>query len=200
MNSRMKRRLKIALLLVVVFLLWFVPRSGYFLVRNNPEKSDAILVAAGAQNQARYDRALELLRLGYAPVVLIDASADQNLYGHSYADLAQQFAPALAGPLADRIRVCPIAGDSTLLESKTAVACLQALHPTRVLLVTSDYHTRRAFAIFRRTMPQYHWSVGAAPDPYYFGPRWWTRRQWAKTNLLEWERLIWWQVVERWTN
>ena len=31
-----------------------------------------------------------------------------------------------------------------------------------------------------------------------FGTRWWTHREWAKTCLGEWERLIWWDALERW--
>src|SRR5580693_8799663 len=31
-----------------------------------------------------------------------------------------------------------------------------------------------------------------------FGTHWWTHREWAKTCLGEWERLIWWDALERW--
>jgi hypothetical protein len=40
--------------------------------------------------------------------------------------------------------------------------------------------------------------VAAARDDTQFGTRWWTDRQWAKTCLDEWLRLIWWNGVERW--
>jgi uncharacterized SAM-binding protein YcdF (DUF218 family) len=70
---------------------------------------------------------------------------------------------------------------------------------TRVLLVTSDYHTRRALDTFRRQLPQYHFSIVAVHDNSSFSPiGWWRRRQWAKTTVLEWSKLVWWKLVDRW--
>ncbi len=76
--------------------------------------------------------------------------------------------------------------------------CLQPLGAHRVLIVTSDHHTRRALAIFRQRLPQYHFSVAAARNPEEFGYAWWTNREWAKVTLNEWTKTLWWQVVDRW--
>jgi uncharacterized SAM-binding protein YcdF (DUF218 family) len=67
-----------------------------------------------------------------------------------------------------------------------------------VLIVTSEFHTRRALSIFRRRLPQYEFSVAAAHDPAHFGTAWWTRREWAKVTFDEWVKLIWWEAVDRW--
>jgi hypothetical protein len=40
--------------------------------------------------------------------------------------------------------------------------------------------------------------VAAAHDDYFFGLPWWNKREWAKTNLTEWQKLLWWQLWERW--
>ena len=69
---------------------------------------------------------------------------------------------------------------------------------TRILIVTSDFHTRRSLSIFRHEMPGKSFSVAAARDETQFGARWWTHRQWAKTCLDEWLRLFWWNAVDRW--
>jgi len=69
-----------------------------------------------------------------------------------------------------------------------------------VLLVTSDFHTRRALSVFRHEIPGYEYSVAAARDDAQFGDKWWTHRQWAKTFVNEWLRLIWWSAVDRWRN
>ncbi len=37
--------------------------------------------------------------------------------------------------------------------------CLSKLNAKRVLIVTSDYHTRRALSIFSELLPQYEWSA-----------------------------------------
>jgi uncharacterized SAM-binding protein YcdF (DUF218 family) len=67
-----------------------------------------------------------------------------------------------------------------------------------VLLVTSDYHTRRALSIFGKSLPAYRYEIAAASDPRDFGAQWWRHREWAKTALDEWLKLIWWELVDRW--
>ena len=58
--------------------------------------------------------------------------------------------------------------------------------------MTSDFHTRRALSIFREEVPGRSFSVAAAKDETQFGTRWWTHRQWAKTCLDEWMKVVWW--------
>jgi uncharacterized SAM-binding protein YcdF (DUF218 family) len=67
-----------------------------------------------------------------------------------------------------------------------------------VLIVTSEFHTRRALSIFRHELRGKSFSTAAARDDREFGTRWWQHRQWAKTCLYEWLRLVWWNLVDRW--
>lgn len=189
------------LTLVVVVLCaaaWCVLRGGELLVVDRPQKADALVVLAGDKTDVRYRKGLELLRNGYAQTMLLDASDDLTIFGRKYDDLAREYVATTAGELAPRVKVCPICGDSTLLETQSVARCLAPLGAHNVLLVTSDFHTRRAFSIFRKQLPQYQWSVAGAHDPYHFGVPWWREREWAKTTLTEWQRLLWWELVERW--
>jgi uncharacterized SAM-binding protein YcdF (DUF218 family) len=192
------RRLLLLLILVLLIVGWALSRSGDFLVVNRPEKADVIVVLAGDLNDVRYWRGLALLQSGYAHQLLLDASSDYVKYGRTYAATAADFVRARSGELADRARVCPIQGNSTVTETRYVVRCLEELRARKVLLVTSDYHTRRALSVFARRLPQYRWSVAAAGDPRVFGTRWWTNREWAKMWLIEWQRLVWWKLVDRW--
>jgi uncharacterized SAM-binding protein YcdF (DUF218 family) len=93
----------------------------------------------------------------------------------------------------------PIDGLSTKDESKDAEKCLARDGAKSVLIVTSDFHTRRALNVFRREVPEHQYSVAAARErSEQFGARWWTHRQWAKTLVDEWLRLIWWKMVDEW--
>jgi uncharacterized SAM-binding protein YcdF (DUF218 family) len=65
------------------------------------------------------------------------------------------------------------------------------------LLVTSDYHTRRALSTFNRVLPR-DYSIAAVFDAREFGVQWWRHREWAKMNFDEWLKLIWWELVDRW--
>jgi uncharacterized SAM-binding protein YcdF (DUF218 family) len=67
-----------------------------------------------------------------------------------------------------------------------------------VLLVTSDYHSRRALEIFRHEVRDYNFNVASSYDDSVFGTAWWRHREWAKTALSEWAKLAWWEAVDRW--
>lgn len=64
----------------------------------------------------------------------------------------------------------------------------------KVLLVTSNYHTRRAAHFLRTEAPWLQVAVTAAPDPFFKPGSWWKTRNGKKTFLLEWTKTIteWW--------
>ena len=194
----MLKRLIIAAVIVLAAL-FLIFQSGSHLTVDHPERSDAILVLAGDRNDVRYWRGLELLRAGYGHQMILDEGAER-MFGRTYAEHAAEFAARTAGEQAPRISVCVIQEDSTLRETAEAAKCLAQLQPPprTVLIVTNDFHTRRAFSIFRKRLPQDYWSMAAAHDDYFFGLPWWNKREWAKTNLTEWQKLLWWQLWERW--
>jgi hypothetical protein len=180
---------------VFVLALIFVLTSGSFLVVNHPERADVIVVLAGEQYR-RPALALALLSQGYAPKILIDVPATNTIFGHNLLQLAQEYVRSL--PQSQAVDLCPIVGLSTKAETEDVARCLPQLHAHKVLLVTSNYHTRRSLSIFRRQLPQYDFSVAAALDRQQFDPAWWRQRQWAKLNFDEWTRLVWWEMVDRW--
>ena len=169
--------------------------SGAFLVVNGPQHADVIVVLAG-ETDRRPARALELLRAGYAPQVLLDVPAAAKIYDRQTIDVAQNYVNGL--PDHEKIAICPIVGLSTKAEAQDVVRCLGRTTGERILLVTSDYHTRRALSIFRRELKGSEISVAAASDPAQFGGSWWKHRQWAKVNFDEWTKFVWWQMVDRW--
>jgi len=195
----MKRLVTILVIVVVLcVVLWFASPGGQLIV-DKPEKSDVIVVLAGSETDSRYWHALELLRAGYAQHLFLDAVEGVD-YGHSLVDLAREFVARTAGANASQVTVCPVDGDSTKDEAPQVDACLRTLQPFphTVMLVTDDYHTRRALSIFRNRVPQYRWTTAAARNPDTFGLPWWKHREWAKTYLTESEKLLWWELFDRW--
>lgn len=171
--------------------------AGRFLILDKPERSDIIVVLAGDFGDTRFLHALELLRSGSSQELILDAP-DWIEYGRMDSDLAREYIQSVAPDRAAHLHVCSFVGDSTLLELRGVSKCVHAVAPQAktALLVTSDFHTRRAFSIAQHALPEYRWSVAAAPDPR-FGVDWWKHREWAKTTLLEWQKLCWWKVTER---
>jgi uncharacterized SAM-binding protein YcdF (DUF218 family) len=186
---------KLRVVVLACLLLWLVAESGRFLVVDEPQKADVIVVLAG-ETDRRPARARDLLAHAYASRVIIDVPADAKVYESTDVELAQKWASSL--PQAAALTICPIQGLSTKAEALESVECVRKTGEGSILLVTSDFHTRRARSIFRHTLPAATIHVAAAYDPAQFGTRWWRHRQWAKTNFDEWLRLIWWELVDRW--
>jgi hypothetical protein len=170
-------------------------KAGGFLVIDEPRQSDVILVLAG-ETDRRPARALQLLAQGYGRRVVLDVPTNSKLYEFTQIQLAQKYIQDL--PQGASVSVCPINGLSTKEESKDVEKCLEHEGGERVLIVTSDFHTRRALSVYRRELPGHEYSVAAAWNERQFGVSWWTHRQWAKTFVDEWLRFLWWKAIDQW--
>ena len=179
----------------LTLLLLLAMNAGRILVVDAPQTSDLILVLAG-ETDHRPAHALELLHQGFGRRVLIDVPADTKVYDVLQLELAEQYVRNL--PDSALVRLCPIAGLSTREETHDVERCLTPQDGTRILIVTSDFHTRRALTIFRHELPDKKFSVAAARDAEDFGASWWTHRRWAKTLAAEWVRVLWWNLIDRW--
>jgi hypothetical protein len=182
-------------LLLAALFVGFGVNAGRILVVDAPQPSDVIVVLAG-ETEHRPMRALGLLDQGYARRVVIDVPAAARIYEYSQVQLAERYIQDL--PQARSLRVCPIDGLSTRDESHDVERCLAGEQGSRILIVTSEFHTRRALSIFRHEVKGRSFSVAAASNDIEFGTRWWKHREWAKTCVYEWLRLFWWNAVDRW--
>ena len=189
------RFLILAGLLLVGLAIAFAASAGSFLVVDAPAPADVIVVLAG-ETDHRPARGLQLLQQGYGRRVVLDVPAGTKIFGFGEVQLASKYAQDR--PEAASVKVCPIFGLSTRDESHDVVKCLAEMEGARVLIVTSDFHTRRALSIFRHEVRGKTFSIAAAYDDAQFGTHWWTQRQWAKTCAEEWLRLLWWNAVDRW--
>lgn len=189
------RRWRGLVVTALVGLVWIAMNGGRWLVIDAPQKSDVILVLAG-ETDKRPERGLRLLQQEYATRMILDVPAQARVYQWSQMELAQKYLSGL--PQAAGLTACPVFGRSTQEEARDAEKCLQAAGARSVLMVTSDFHTRRALEIWRHELPGYTMSVAAARDPEQFAEPWWQRRQWAKTFLAEGLKFLWWETVDRW--
>jgi uncharacterized SAM-binding protein YcdF (DUF218 family) len=190
----MSKRILVVVLLGIIAIL-LVRSAGSFLVVNAPEPSDVIVVMGGGEGDLRYWNGVRLMQEGHAHHLLLNVFSRGEIFGHSEIDLARDF---LNRTSPGQSTVCPVQLNSTYDEANYVAQCLEGSGVKSILLVTSAYHSRRALAILQRRLPQYHFSVYAADDPFYFGTRWWTNREWAKTTLAEWQRYLWWLFVDQW--
>lgn len=162
---------------------------------DDPQKSDVIVVLAG-ETDDRPRLGVSLLARQYATKMVLDVPAEQRIFENSATELAERWIDGL--PDRQSISICPIHGLSTKEEAREAARCIERAGGQRVLLVTSDFHTRRALSTFRHQNPRLTFSVAAAYNPGQFGTAWWRQREWAKTTWYEWTRFLWWECVDRW--
>ena len=176
------------LLAITAVALFLLARAGSFLIVHAPEPSDIIVVLDG-----EWPQAVKLRKEGYAPKILLNAGTNWRVYGRTEYDLATEFLNS-AKPAG--MELCPTTADSTLEEAADVQRCLAPLRASSVLLVASDFDTRRALEIYRARLPQYRWSVAASSAPYHDADQYWKHRSWAKSVLNGWEQYLWWKLVE----
>jgi uncharacterized SAM-binding protein YcdF (DUF218 family) len=180
----------LALAFIAIFLLLAlnhraVLRSvGDYLVEDqSPVKSDVAVVLAGDSRGRRIVRAGELVRQGWAPVALV--SGPLEVYGVNEAVLAIQFAQRHGFP-PEYFQAVPIRALSTLEEAQAFAPELRRRNVRSALLVTSNYHTRRAAEIFRQVVGNdVRFTPVAAADPYFGPDTWWQNREGQKTVFYE---------------
>ncbi len=188
--------LRLPLILIAIALV--LSQAGNFLVIDQPLPSDVGVVLQGDRADFRLNRGIELVKKGVTRELLVNADNRDPFFGKTLLQHAQAFIHTLPPELGARIHACPLKATSTIEEVADTERCLAPLRPSRVLVITSDYHTRRALSVFRTILPKYSWSVTASNDPVEFGESYWKSREWTKIAFLEWQRVFFWYLYERW--
>ena len=122
--------------------------ATWWLIARCPPMPSWCLRAIG--RDSRLNRGLQALKTGLGRELVARCRRPRLVFGKTLAQIAQAYIQTLPPELAAHIHVCPITARSTVAESADAARCLAPLHPHRVLIVTSDYHTRRALSVFQR--------------------------------------------------
>src|ERR1700678_2805854 len=156
----------------------------FWVVDEPPETSDVIVLLSGDNDDAeRATRAASLFKSGMAPRVLATGRALR-----SYATTTDLMKRDLVehGVAADAIVPFTHKADDTRDEA-TAVCEFVASHGwKKILLVTSNYHTRRAQYIYEHALPSSDQLLTvAAPDSDYDPNYWWKTRTGVKIFFHE---------------
>lgn len=179
----------------VCLLIW----GGDLLIAVDPPSAhvDAVVVLQGsiAAEKARIAGAIALLQQGVADRALLSVPKE-SYWGQSIPPVARSYLERNYGnALAGRVDFCETNADvnSTMQEAQAVMPCIQAHHWQSVVIVTSNYHTRRARLLWRKTVkndPKIHIWVEGVVDPEFKQP-WWRHRQSAKVWLTEFSKLVW---------
>lgn len=168
-------------------ILRFIAES--WIVEDRVEKAEALIVLGDDNFYAdRATRGVQLFREGKAPVIVASGrrlrpnAGIAELIEH---DLAERGVPK------DRIVRFTHDGDSTLEEAEALAKLVTQKKWHSVIVVTSNYHTRRARYIFRRVFPQgMQVSVASARDGDFDPEHWWEKRKSIKELTKEFAGMV----------
>jgi len=186
------RKITIVALLAVVLALshsiWF-RWLGEFLVKSEePFHADAVIVLAGDWNGDRVLRGAELVKQGFAPIAFI--SGPGYVYGINEGELAIEFAMKHGYPR-EYFEVMPSTSFSTRDEAAFSSSWLRARNVHKLMVVTNDFHTRRASKFFRAALgSDVEFRMIAVPDRFFSPDGWWHNREGQKVFFFEWSKTI----------
>ena len=120
-------------------------------------------------------------------------SGPRSVYGVRECDLAIAYAVHHGYPESWFI---PFPNDtrSTQEEAWAVLGELQRRYVHRILVVTSEYHTGRAYRTYQSTAHKMGAALEiraiAAPDPDFHSDSWWRSREGQKITFLEWTKTV----------
>jgi len=159
--------------------------AGEFWVVDEPAAPSDALIVLGDDNYAgdRAFHAAGLYREGVAPVVV--ASGRMLRQNASAADLIEHDLESFGVPAASIVKLSHHA-DNTKDEAIEVAKLVEARHWKRILVVTSNYHARRARFIYGRVLPSsVTFRVSGARDSEFDPAHWWETRRGQKLLFTE---------------
>jgi len=168
-------------------ILRFVAES--WIVEDADSKADALIVLSDDNFYAdRATRAAELFREGKAPIVVASGRRLRPVAGIAELmehDLVERGVPK------DKIIRLAHDGDSTREEAEALTKLVTQKKWHSVIVVTSNYHTRRARYIFHKVFPQgIEVCMASARDGDFDPQHWWKKRKSIKELTQEFAGMI----------
>lgn len=185
--------------ILVLVALGFLHWGGNLLVATDPlpghVNAAVVLHGSVASEKARVAAAMAMLQRGAADRVALSVPTE-SYWGEAIPPIARQYVEKNYGAdLADRVDFCETAADlnSTNQEAQEVGACVQKHQWKTIALVTSNYDSRRAGMIWKKTLrdPSVHVWVDGLADPNYQPRGWWHQRLYAKIWCMEVTKLVW---------
>ncbi|HZR56012.1 MAG TPA: ElyC/SanA/YdcF family protein [Terriglobales bacterium] len=185
------------IIVVTCFLRW----GGELLVAGDtmPRNAEAAVILQGSTTgeKARIAGAMKLLQQGTVREALLSVPPE-SYWGEAIPPIAHAYLEKNYGiALANKVDFCIVGPsvDSTEQEAVALDKCVREHAWKSVIVVTSNYHSRRAGMIWRKTVrklnPEVNLWVDEVPDPEFQPRGWWYVRLYAKTWFFEFTKLIW---------
>jgi uncharacterized SAM-binding protein YcdF (DUF218 family) len=190
----------IVLALILAATICFFPFAGRYLVVEQPlQHADAIVVLAGTRAE-RWLEAVDLFRAGWAPQIVLsrgrieDAEERLREMGIRFPQDAELVRDAMVQMKVPdtAITLLPESLDNTAQEAASARRVVVAARWTRIIVVTSKFHSRRVSYAFRREFRGLPVQVILRTTRYDTAvpERWWASRQDVRFVTSELQKLV----------
>jgi uncharacterized SAM-binding protein YcdF (DUF218 family) len=183
------RRLTVGTALLLLSILLLVVAAGFVVEGVQPplERSDAIIVISGDEDQARLREGLRLWREEWAPRLILSGAAREGPVSNAAA-------------MRRLALVEGVPASAILLDEQSPDTYGNAVHTRRLMeshglrsaiLVTSPYHLQRAAVTFKGVYKDsgIRLIANAAPDSDWRKQSWWLRADLRRLTLTELEKL-----------
>ena len=191
-----------AAILALLLLRW----GGFLLVASGPlpaHAETAVILQGSIEGElARLAGAIQLLRRDVVSCAVLSVPKE-SYWGTSVPEAARGYIEKHYGTdIANRFVFCETGPEvnSTLQEAQALVPCIEAHGWRSIIVVTSNYHSRRAGFLWRQVLRSFHppiqMAVDGVPDPDFQPRGWWHKRIYAKTWEEEFTKLVWERIFE----
>ncbi len=161
--------------------------GSYLVEAEEPKQAEIAVVLGGDSEGNRANMGCELLKKGLVKQIWLSGS--QSMYGRTESDLAREWAAARGCDPAKMVALHEVV-DSTADEARGITAKMRQAGIRDCILVTSNYHTRRAGGLFRKLGGDLKVTVVAAADHDFPVDKWWKQRPTRKTFAYEWMKTV----------
>lgn len=161
--------------------------ASYLVEAEVAQPAEIAIVLGGDSEGNRANMGCELLKKGLVKQIWFSGS--QSMYGRTESDLAREWAGARGCDLTKMVALHQVV-DSTADEARGITAKMRQAGIRDCILVTSNYHTRRAGGLFRKVGNELKITVVAAADHDFPVDKWWKYRPTRKIFAYEWMKTI----------
>ncbi|MEW6108970.1 MAG: YdcF family protein [Nitrospirota bacterium] len=183
------------LVLILALILFFghtfiLEKAGEYIYHKDELKpADVIVVLAGEETE-RVEYGVGLFKEGWSRKDRIIMAGGPVVWKYSWASLMKKHAEHLG--LAEKVILLEDKSRSTEEDAKFTKEILSRNGYKSIILVTSPYHSKRAYKIFSRVMGKDIKIISAPVAKSWFSfDEWWKRRRDRAYVLNEYSKFVW---------
>jgi uncharacterized SAM-binding protein YcdF (DUF218 family) len=141
----------------------------YLSPQDSLEKVDAIVVVSGGDNNARIEKGAQLWKEGWADTIIFSGAAAEG--DVSNAKAMKRIAVSKGVP--DEDILIEEKSKTTLDNAQMSAVLITELGFKSIILVTSPYHQRRTYELFKKSLPDVKIVNQSALDEQWRKKGWW---------------------------